>query len=280
LFFAEQQGQLPALGPQRTGRSPAVNPFSAHRRSRTPASELVDFESASMRESRRGSRLRDHVAVQNPWMQLPDSPPFIAPDDSEVLGRLQSKLVGDYELKLDLLPQPWTGNVNTAEVLVLALNPGFREEDYADLQNRDYAEQWRLALSFQTRTPFYFLDPAFQHTGGYLWWHRRLRDLIDVVGLDAVAQKVMCVEHFPYKSVRYGSLGTILPSQRYSFWIVQEAIRAGKQIVVMRSERVWLQSVPEMREYPYIRLSNNRNPYFSRTQMTAEEFGRLCEALR
>jgi len=128
-------------------------------------------------------------------MQLPDSPPFIAPDDTEALGRLQSKLGKDYELKLDLLPQPWTGNLNTAEVFVPALNPGFRQEDYAHLQNPDYAEQWRLALSFQTRTPFYFLDLAFQHTGGYLWRHRRLRDLIDVVSLDAVARKVMCVEH-------------------------------------------------------------------------------------
>jgi hypothetical protein len=121
---------------------------------------------------------------------FPDSPPFISTTDAEPLGRLRGRLVGDYELKLDLLPQPWTGNVNTAEVFVLALNPGFRTEDHADLQNRDYAEQWRLALSVQTRTAFYFLDPAFRHTGGFLWWHRRMRDLIEVVGLDAVAQRV------------------------------------------------------------------------------------------
>ena len=116
--------------------------------------------------------------------------------------------------------------MNTAEVVVLALNPGFRTEDHADLQNRDYAERWRLALSFQTRTAFYLLDPAFRHTGGFLWWHRRMRDLSEVVGLDAVAHRVMCVEHFPYKSIRYRSLGRILPSQQYSFKIVREAILA------------------------------------------------------
>ena len=126
--------------------------------------------------------------------------------------------------------------MNTAEVLVLALNPGFRQEDYDDLRDPDYAEQWRLALTFQTRTPFYFLDPAFSHTGGFLWWHRRFSDLIHVVGLDAVARGVMCVRHFAYKSIRYRSLGTVLPSQHYSFNIVRQAISTGKQIVVMRSE--------------------------------------------
>ncbi len=37
------------------------------------------------------------------------------------------------------------------------------------------------------------------------WWHRRLRDLIDVVGLTAVSEKTICVEHFPSK--RYQPIG-------------------------------------------------------------------------
>jgi hypothetical protein len=217
---------------------------------------------------------------RNPWLDLPNSPPFVAPQDGESLRRADGLLTGKFELKLDLLPQPWTGSVNTAEVFVLALNPGFREEDYIDLKNPDYAAQWRLALTFETRTPFYLLDPAFRTYGGYLWWHRRLRDLIEVVGLDAVAEKVMCVEHFPYKSTSYRPLGAILPSQAYSFEIVRNAIRQGKEIVVMRSERVWLQAVPELGTHPYIRLSNNQNPYFSLAQMSQEQFSRLCAALR
>jgi len=88
------------------------------------------------------------------------------------------------------------------------------------------------------------------------------------------------VEHFPYKSVSYRALGTTLPSQEFSFGIVRHAIRRGKQIVVMRSERVWLESVPELRNYRYIRLSNHQNPHLSRAQMTAEQFDRLCGVLR
>jgi hypothetical protein len=47
----------------------------------------------------------------------------------------------------------------------------------------------------------------------------------------------------------------------------------------MRSERVWLESVPELRSYPYVRLSNNQNPYFSRAQISSEQFDRLVTAL-
>jgi hypothetical protein len=66
------------------------------------------------------------------------------------------------------------------------------------------------------RTPFYFLDPAFEWTKGHARWRRRLRDLIDVAGLDRVSKKVMCVEHFPYKSTSYQPLGCVLPSQNHS----------------------------------------------------------------
>jgi hypothetical protein len=107
-----------------------------------------------------------------------------------------------------------------------------------------------------------------------------LRDLIEVVGIGAVAKKVMCVEHFPYKSTKYKALGATLPSQQYSFEIVREAIRQRKQIVVMRSERIWLESVPALRSYPYIRLTNNQKPYLSRAQMTEEHFKRILTALR
>lgn len=220
------------------------------------------------------------MSIQNPWLSLPASAPFVLAEDAKILGSLRHPPRGKCELRLGLPPQPWTGNVSSAEVFLLALNPGFAECDCAEFQNADYAVQWRLALSFGTRTPFYFLDPAFSTTGGGRWWRPRLRDLIAVAGIDAVAQSVMCVEHFPYKSTRYKPLGVTLPSQWYSFEIVREAIRQRKQIVVMRNERVWLESVPELQSYPYVRLTNHQNPYLSRAQMTADQFDRVCAALR
>lgn len=53
--------------------------------------------------------------MRNPWLDLPSLPPFVAPVDAPVLERLSSKLRGDYTLRLDLLPQPWTGSIDTAQ---------------------------------------------------------------------------------------------------------------------------------------------------------------------
>ena len=70
-----------------------------------------------------------------------------------------------------------------------------------------------------------------------------------------------------------------LPSQEFTFEQLRDAMRRGKQVVVMRSERIWLESVPELKAYSYIRLSNHQNPYLNRAQMTEEQFGRVVAAL-
>jgi hypothetical protein len=75
--------------------------------------------------------------MQNPWLDLPAFPPFIVPVDADLLTLHGRFPPGRCELKLDLLPQPWTGNVNTAEVFMLALNPGFSPDDYLEVRNPD-----------------------------------------------------------------------------------------------------------------------------------------------
>ena len=65
---------------------------------------------------------------------------------------------------------------------------------------------------------------------------------------------------------------------KHTLALVLDAMRQGKHIVVMRSERTWIDAIPEMRGYPYIRLRHHQNPYFSRAQMTSEQFQRMCAA--
>jgi len=103
--------------------------------------------------------------------------------------------------------------------------------------------------------------------GGGRWWSTRLRRLLEAAGRDAVG-----------KSTKYRPLGVTLPSQRYSFDIVRQAIARGQEIVVMRSRRLWIEAVPELERYPFI-LSNNQNPHLSPTQLGDAQFERLARAL-
>lgn len=219
--------------------------------------------------------------MNNPWTELPASAPYVLPQDKPVLDRYASAFTGDHQFRLDKLPLPYVGSPAKADVLLLALNGGFKPQDITHQnQDADYAEQNRLNLTFESRHPFFYLDTAFQYTGGYLWWHRRLLHFIEKYGLEAVTSKVACVQAFPYCSTKYKALPHQVPSQEYSFSLVRQAIEDGKPIVIMRSREIWFKCVPELRQYAYIELGNCLNPYLSRNQMTAAQFERLEAAFR
>ena len=94
-----------------------------------------------------------------------------------------------------------------------------------------------------------------------------------------VSSKVMVVQYFPYHSKAFRALPRILPSQTFSFRLVQEAIAKGKVIVVMRSRELWLNAVPALRNYPYIELKFPRNPRIAPNHMADGEYERLVAAL-
>lgn len=66
------------------------------------------------------------------------------------------------------------------------------------------------------------------------------------MGLDAVANRVLCVEYFPYHSQRYGSRVPRVPSQDYGFGLVRDAIDREAAIIVMRFARRWEEAIPEL----------------------------------
>ncbi len=218
--------------------------------------------------------------MDNPWTDLPAEAPFVLPQDKPVMDRYAPLLTGDHTLRLDKLPLPYVGSPAQASVLLLALNGGFKPHDIDHQNNdQDYAEQNRKNLTFESRYSFFYLDPAFDYTGGCQWWHRRLRHFIDRYGLEAVASQFACVQSFPYCSTSYKALPRQVPSQEYSFSLVRQAVQDSKPIVIMRSREIWFRCIPELRGYPYIELRNARNPYFSPAQMSASQFERLEAAL-
>jgi Tol biopolymer transport system component len=65
--------------------------------------------------------------------------------------------------------------VNTAELFLLALNRGSSPNDYADLRNPDYAEQWRLTpaptnLGPLVNTAFSEAQPSLSSDGRTLYF--------------------------------------------------------------------------------------------------------------
>lgn len=220
--------------------------------------------------------------MKNPWLDLPNEAPFIASCDKKALSHPKYKLDG---LRFDAFPTPYIGDINQARVVFLVLNPGFDERDVAfNPTNTSWLVESRKNLRHESMPPFYYLNPELSKTGGYKWWTSHLRPLNNAgVSWERLSHMCMCIELFPYPSVTYKHNKQYLPSQSYSFYLVREAIRLGKTIVIMRAKAKWLEAVPELTDYPYLELNNPQRVYISRINLDKKNgegtFARLVENL-
>ena len=217
--------------------------------------------------------------MENPWINLPNQPPYVLSVDRTSLGSFSKKPIST-ELRFEVIPTPFIGNPLSAKVILLALNPGFSEEDVQLLSDHpEFLQADIHNLTFNNNPPFYALNEEYGYSGLFRWWDRRLKDLITVLGRDRVASSISCVQFFPYHSKTYSPLKELLPSQQYNFHLVKTAIMQRKTIVIMRSEALWTSNVPELKGYPYIRLKVPRNPYFNKNNMTEKDFKTIVDTL-
>lgn len=162
----------------------------------------------------------------------------IYPDDKDVLKEkdenrccfrsLQKYTVDEFgqiaqgngtRLHLGLTPVPYMGNIATASIYILMLNPGLKHSDY-------FAEQssaaFRLALAnnlhqknLSQEFPFMLLDPQFSWHSGFEYWERKLSGITDTIlrnggakspreAMSKLAKKLACLELMPYHSRTFG----------------------------------------------------------------------------
>jgi hypothetical protein len=140
----------------------------------------------------------------------------IAPDSFDWDRFVAEQTFGrdDLRLHLNLTPIPFLGNPDKAKVVILLQNPGLSPTDYygefkvAGFQER-LLKNLRGELS-NDEYPFLFLDPQLSWHGGYGWWQKQLRSVIEVMSkvrgmayVDArreLAQGIACIELMPYHS--------------------------------------------------------------------------------
>lgn len=204
----------------------------------------------------------------NPWLSIPDrADRYVAECDAGLVDRYD-------ELQLDVLPEPFIGCLG-APVVLLNLNPGFEEQNVQEHENPDFQELIRNNYK-QTPCdfPFYYLDPRIRdNTGGGRYWsgtRGKLKRLIADCGVKQVAQKVLCIEFFPYHSVGFpGRLRrpNVFPSQEYGVCLARSAVNDRDRdalIVIMRGEKLWEGKIPELENHPrkYV-LRNYQNPTVS-----------------
>lgn len=218
--------------------------------------------------------------MNNPWKSLPREQPFVLESDKSQVLLFNNKVENRYKIHLELLPEPYLGNPN-AEIVLLSLNPGFAKDDvtFHRFDNNFKASSRINLLHGEQEYPFFFLDPKIVRVRGRRWWDRKLGRLVDLYGARTVANHVCCVEFFPYHSEKYRTIGSPLPSQQYTFYLVRKAIERKALIVFLRSRKRWVEAVPELASYGFFELNSPQNAIVTRNNLP-EGFERIMEALK
>ena len=199
----------------------------------------------------------------NPWSAVPPQSPYVLQCDREAINEYNAKAGKKYEVRLDVLPEPFVG-FEKAPVVLLNLNPGFDEKDPAVHARPEFQALLRNNYGQgPSAFPFYFLDPTVESPGRQ-WWERKLRWLLQKFEPKQLARSLLCVEYFPYHSIRFRHASLQLPSQEYGFGLVRSAIVRGSVVVIMRGERYWKGRVPELCGYSRaFRLNSSQNVVIS-----------------
>ena len=221
----------------------------------------------------------------NPWKNLPTTAPFILPEDKEIINACNKRWIGTpYEVLLNEIPSPYIGNPK-APIVLLNLNPGYSPCDQESPNLARFREVARANLLHQFNDyPFYVLDPSLEGTpSGYAWFMQKLGPLMRAANLTTqeLSKKLFTVEYFPYHSVKYGWKGGILPSQKYSVYLIMEAIRRETIIVIMRGKNIWTEAIPELTKYPKVyKLNSPQNVIISENNLGEEAFDLIVKKLR
>lgn len=148
--------------------------------------------------------------------------------------------------------------------MLLSLIPGVSEEDRQVHARPSFRAAVRRNLRHEPQPyPFYYLDPA-EEGPGHAWCRKHLRPVLERVAAEQVAQRLLMVQYFPYHASRFAHERLQLPSQSSSFTLVRQAVARNAVVVVLRSERLWLEAVPELAGHGRLyRLRSRQNSMLS-----------------
>lgn len=181
-------------------------------------------------------------ALISAWKNFkPEQAPYVLPGDERLFS--EAKLCcrfdgwdgytgdpefgapGNSRLHLDLLPIPFVGDLKTASVFLLMLNPGFGPHDYFGEYTVPTYRSALLNNLRQTRgNSFLFLDPQFSWHGGFNYWHTKLQNVIVTFAKSAgisygrahefVRSSIGVIELAPYHSVNFAVPDRVFNSLR------------------------------------------------------------------
>lgn len=212
--------------------------------------------------------------LKNPWTEIPDQSDFVLPQDEPYIRSYNALCAEGASLWINLkhTPEPRQGPVD-APVYILLANPSYAADDPHGQRDR-VAQQLALASIRNDSTPHHGIST------GDPWWRKTLGQLVRRVGHEKAANGICSVEFFPYPSRRFGHGHIRLPSQSYTFGLVERAAKEGRIIIVTRTAQEWFGAVPELAQRlgkSVFRGKNVQRTFITPGNLPDGLFAQICE---
>jgi hypothetical protein len=219
------------------------------------------------------------MTIRNPWGDLPHEKPYVLPCDEPFVrifnhGRRPQDATW---IHTELLPEPYFGP-HRSPVVVLLLNPAFKGDERRRHRDPAFTSRLRSAITNPSGA-FFHLDDGIDGPG-HEWWSRKTRALVRRTSQDCVKRSILAVEFFPYHSEKFAHALIRLPSQSFSFSLVEQAMERSAEIVLVRGRTLWFGAVPGLATYRRLHKLRSINAALSpRNLVTSTAFERIVQAL-
>jgi hypothetical protein len=173
--------------------------------------------------------------------------------DSADYGKKKSTLLHDH-----LLPSPFAGDLRRGDIFLLLLNPGFNIGDYFGERQPTFRRALRATLDQKLEEeefPFMWLNPELSFHPGFVWWHKKLGGLIQMLADQwnsshyeasrRLSRRLVGLELFPYHSQSFDNkhlnkkLRSMEVMLNYVSGLSKRALSGEVFITVMRKPKEW-----------------------------------------
>lgn len=220
----------------------------------------------------------------NPWLGISWADTVASCDK----GIINSAYCSAKGIDTECLPEPFSGNVD-GPVVCLNGNPGPADKCF---QGDPTFEKLTInTLKHCNKGGRLWDDPLVksgkQHDG-YLWFQERTSELRKAIWPKEL--NLFMLEYFPYHSEK-SFIFPHLPSDEYRNYLLCQAMKEGKLIVMLRGQRRWFgikdvccdgEKIGEkLEKYPNLIIHRNpRSVYLSEKSFEPSDWERLVNALK
>jgi hypothetical protein len=178
----------------------------------------------------------------------------VHPEDAALIKAHNFKAKAERKLHVDqFTPVPWVGNLTTAKVIIVMLNPGMQKL-YKQLRDEKLERPHLVRNLRQKNQPTLFcLHPELKETGGGRYWRGRFRTYVESQfdnldeGYVHLSRHICIIQLVPYHSQKDpGGVRTKLPSAKaMRDWILAELKLKRRKIIVIRGYNdIWPNDTP------------------------------------